>query len=254
MIQQKETQRDMTILTLSDHQCLLIACDSCGAVGEKEKDLVQVSPEITGYYTCRVAALEILTAGGQVQAVIDTLAVEWDPTGKEIYKGIQRFLKEAGLEATAINGSTEENFPTVQTAMGITVIGTAAEATMRLNKCQRDDELWVLGLPKVGNEIKHPFDPEVASIGAIQALLQDPRITGMIPVGSKGVGHEASLLAKESRMEIEWGTNLPASLEKSAGPATCVVMSMDPQAIPGWKPKLVSDVFWKLGTLRGEIL
>lgn len=252
MIQPIPSLRDISILRLSGQEYLLIACDSCGAIGQKEKDLVRVSPAITGYYTCRVATLEILAAGGQVHTVIDTLSVEWDPTGKEIYQGIQRFLAEAALETTTINGSTEENFPTVQTAMGITVLGTAHEETLRLHKSQPKDEVWVLGLPKIGNEIAHPFDPEVASVTSIQALLQDPKVTAMIPVGSKGISHEASLLAKESELEIEWEPELAVSLEKSAGPATCVVLSMDPHILPAWKKQLASEVFWKLGRMKGE--
>lgn len=247
----KNVNRDVTLLPVSADQHLVISCDSCGGVGNKEKDLVKVPPEITGYYTCRVATMEILAVGARPEVVIDTLAVEWDPTGKQIYHGIQRFLEESGLNISAINGSTEENFPMVQTAIGITVIGRVFKKDLRLNRSRAGDELWMLGLPKVGHEILHPYDPEVASISSIQALLQDPGITGMIPVGSKGVGYEASLLAAESQLKIEWVPDLPVSMDKSAGPSTCVVLSLDSKILPEWREKLASETFLKLGTLKG---
>ncbi len=177
---QLNINRDVTLLPLSEDQYLVIGCDSCGGVGTKEKDLVKVSPEITGYYTCRVAVLEVLAVGGRPEVVIDTLAVEWDPTGKQIYQGIQRFLDESGLKIGAINGSTEENFPMVQTSMGITVIGRAFKKELRLNRSRPGDELWVLGLPKVGHEIQHPHDPEVACLKNLQELLQHPEVADII--------------------------------------------------------------------------
>ncbi|SFI39687.1 hypothetical protein SAMN05192551_1176 [Tindallia magadiensis] len=247
----EKKRRDVTMIPLSEEEYLLVSCDSCGGVGDKEKDLVRVPPEITGYYTSRVAIMEMLTLGGTPTVIIDTLSVEWEPTGKKIYDGIHRFLEEAGLEMTTLNGSTEENFPMVQTAMGITVIGRAAKDRLRLDRSQPGNELWLLGVPKVGNEILQPFDPEIASVKSVQQLLEQPEVKDMIPVGSKGIKHEAGLLADNANVKIRWEKGLDIPLEKSGGPSTCVVLSLEARAATRLERLVSANAFQRLGKLEG---
>ncbi|SDZ01077.1 AIR synthase related protein [Tindallia californiensis] len=247
----EKKRRDVTMIPLSEEEYLLVSCDSCGGVGDKEKDLVRVPPEITGYYTSRVAIMEMLTLGGTPTVIIDTLSVEWEPTGKRIYDGIRRFLEEAKLEMTTLNGSTEENFPMVQTAMGITVIGRAATDRLRLDRSRPGHELWLLGVPKVGNEILQPFDPEIASVKSVQQLLEQPEVKDMIPVGSKGIKHEAGLLAGNANVKIRWEKGLDIPLEKSGGPSTCVILSLEAKAATRLEGLVSANAFQRLGKLEG---
>jgi len=60
-----ESFRDLTILRLNDTQTLVISCDSCGGIGEKVNNVIQVSPEITGYYTALVTLAVILAVGAR---------------------------------------------------------------------------------------------------------------------------------------------------------------------------------------------
>ncbi len=239
----KTNQRDITLLPVSPEKVLVIACDSCGGVGQKPADLVQVPPEITGYYTCRVAVMEILAVGATIRLVIDTLAVEWETTGKRIMAGIHQCLEEAGLEkGVALNGSTEENFPMTQTAMGITVIGEVGTASLLSGVSEEGDWLVMIGLPKVGHEIVQPVDEEVVSLKAFMTLRKHAGVKDIIPVGSRGIAHETQLLANVNGLQVEWHQPLSVDINKSAGPATCAVATMTRDAYETLAEKLTCPV------------
>ena len=48
----------------------------------------------------------------------------------------------------------------------------------------------------------------------------------MVPVGSKGVAHEAKELAESAGLRIEIDPGCPISLKKSAGPSSCAVAAL----------------------------
>ena len=221
--------RDLTFIEQENDKYLVIACDSSGAIGDKEDDVIKVPAEIVGYYAARVALMEILSVGAKVSTVIDTLAVEMEPTGRKIIDGIQRQLKEAGMEAILLNGSTEENIPTRQTGMGITIIGEVDKNQAKINKSQKGDYVVVLGIPKVGNEINIPVDNEICSIDDIKTLLNSKVVREIYPVGSKGILYEANYLAKSNNMTLKIYENLEVDIEKSGGPATILIFTISPE-------------------------
>ena len=49
--------------------------------------------------------------------------------------------------------NTEDNFETVQTGAGLTVVGFANEDELRLGKTTPGDLIIAIGKPKVGNEV-----------------------------------------------------------------------------------------------------
>ena len=221
--------RDLTFIEQENDKYLVIACDSSGAIGDKVDDVIKVPAEIVGYYGARVALMEILSVGAKVLTVIDTLAVEMEPTGRKIIDGIQRQLKEAGMEAILLNGSTEENIPTRQTGMGITIIGEVDKNQAKINKSQKGDYVVVLGIPKVGNEINIPVDNEICSIDDIKTLLNSKVVREIYPVGSKGILYEANYLAKSNNMTLKIYENLEVDIEKSGGPATILIFTISPE-------------------------
>lgn len=221
--------RDLTFIEQENDKYLVIACDSSGAIGDKEDDVIKVPAEIVGYYAARVALMEILSVGAKVSTVIDTLAVEMEPTGRKIIDGIQRQLKEAGMETIFLNGSTEENIPTRQTGMGITIIGEVDKNQAKINKSQKGDYVVVLGIPKVGNEINIPVDNEICSIDDIKTLLNSKVVREIYPVGSKGILYEANYLAKSNNMTLKIYENLEVDIEKSGGPATILIFTISPE-------------------------
>ena len=80
--------RDLLLLELTPEMEMVIACDSDGGIGPKEKDLVQVPGEVLGHFAARVPLMEILASGAVPALVVNTLAVEMEPTGSTIISGM----------------------------------------------------------------------------------------------------------------------------------------------------------------------
>lgn len=230
--------RDLTLIDQENDKILVIACDSSGGIGNKPEDIVKVPEEIVGYYAARVAIMEVLSIGAEILTVIDTLSVEMEPTGRRIIQGIERLLQEAGIDTIALNGSTEENIPTCQTAMGITVIGEVHKKDVRANKSKKGDYVVVLGIPKVGNEVIIPFDEEICSIKELQNLLRLKEVKEIYPVGSKGILYEVNCLARSNQRELKILENQNIDLKKSAGPATVIIFTVNPKDISKVQEKI----------------
>lgn len=241
--------RDLTLIQQTEDKLLVIACDSSGAIGSKEGDLLKVPPEVVGYYATRVALMEILSVGAEVLTVIDTLAVEMEPTGRGIIKGIENLLKEAEIEAVCLNGSTEENFQTSQTAMGITIIGEVKKASIKMKTSSKGNLVVLLGIPKVGNELKLPFDKEICSIADLRSLLSIKEINEIYPVGSKGILSEAKYLADSNGCTFMTVEESTVDMKKSAGPATAVIFTIEAKDLP-----LVEEKIEKPLQIVGELI
>lgn len=220
--------RDLTLVRRGQGRVLVIGCDSSASIGNKPMDAVQTLPEIAGYYAARVAVMEVLSAGAEVLTVIDTLSVEKEPTGNEIISGISRLLEEAGLTAAHVNGSTEDNFATCQTGIGITVIGEADEAQLRLVCSQSGDCIVMLGKPLVGSAVLEQ-EASLCSIRQLQLLAAAPEVHDIHPVGSKGAGYEAELLAELNGCSFKPVPGISEKLETSGGPATAVIFAVGEQ-------------------------
>jgi hypothetical protein len=214
------TRRDLTVVPLAGPNSLVIACDSCGAIGVKEGDVLKLPPRIAGKFTARVALTEVLCSGATPVTITNGAACEMEPTGREVILGIQEELRHAGLNDIVLTGSTEENFTTSMTALAITVIGVAKEGELKFGRAVKGDKLLLLGRPSVGAEV----DLDSAGFYAqIRQLLSMPDVREIVPVGSKGVAHEAETLAALNGMSyVPYETEIDTI--KSAGPATCLLV------------------------------
>lgn len=202
--------RDALVIPISEQESLVITTDNSGGVGMKEQDLVKASYDTVGYFSFRVAIMECLAVGAEPLAVVIQNFCgerEWN----ELVAGVQKGLIELGLEKIQITGSSESNFPFVQSAIGLNVIG---------KKSIRDRVIDVsavalIGLPLVGHDVLEQAD-EVAPLSLFYQLSLRNDVW-LWPVGSKGVGHELQRLnlAIESN-EIDF--------EKSGGPATSFLL------------------------------
>ncbi|WP_151736952.1 AIR synthase related protein [Paenibacillus tengchongensis] len=222
--------RDLTIVNRGGSRSLVIACDSSAGIGNKPMDAVQTTPEIVGYYTARVAVMEVLSVGADVLTVVDTLAVESKPTGEAIIRGIEQLLNEAGLTAAHVNGSTEENFVSCQTGIGITVIGEAGEKGLKLKRSTSGDCMVMLGEPLVGEAVMQHPDRQ-CSIRQLQLLTGMSEVHEIHPVGSKGAGYEAQLLAELNGLRFQASPGNADKLNASGGPATAVIFSAPERAL-----------------------
>jgi len=217
------SNRDASFIKLIEDIYLVVACDSCGAVGEKSLDVVKVPPYIVGRFTSRVALMETFSVGACPKALTAAICNEPNPTGEGMLAGIKDELDEVCLDVPIVI-STEKNMETSQTGLGITVVGICKENELRVNATQPKDKLYCLGKPKVGNEV-FLDDPEIASTLLIKKLLEAPNVHDIVPVGSKGIKNEAEMLASSLELNLKWKENLPVDIKKTAGPATCVLVT-----------------------------
>ncbi|KJS23594.1 MAG: hypothetical protein VR72_00315 [Clostridiaceae bacterium BRH_c20a] len=222
--------RDLTLIQLNQEECLVIACDSLGGIGPKSQDKIKAPGEILGIFTARVPLLEVMATGAKPIVVINTLSVEMIPTGAEILKGIKREVEEAGLmDNIVVTGSTEENIETVQSALGITVIGKIYISELRLGKSSINDLIVCIGIPQVGGEV---LTGKTANSKLLLKLLNISWVKEILPVGSKGIAFEADQLAKGAGLDLDLLPNPPIDLQKSAGPATCLLATLDKEYLP----------------------
>lgn len=219
--------RDLTLVKLDNKKTMVIACDSCGSVGMKEHDVLKVPPYYTGRYTMRVALMEVLCAGADVIAITNAVCNEMKPTGEDVINGIKDELKDAGVIDVVLTGSTEENFNTYSTGVGITTIGIAQTRSLKVNSIKEKCLLISVGLPKVGGEINLTNDIDIIDYDSIKYLLKLKDVYEIVPVGSKGILYESEELAKENNMKFRLMTEVKVDLYKTAGPATVIIVAIN---------------------------
>ncbi len=219
--------RDMTLINMNDQHIITIACDSCGGIGDKEHDLIKVSPYITGYYTACVVLSETIALGAWPITIVNTLSVEMDDTGKTIMDGIGAALDEIGLDReTMLTGSTEENIPVTVTGLGMTVIGKIDNTHWTYPKAKAKNIAVVIGLPKVGDQVVQD-QGEIMNLSTMIKLRKTNFIQDILPVGSKGIGYEASEMARTAGLTFCPNEQIAIDMKQSAGPATCAVVAME---------------------------
>jgi hypothetical protein len=217
--------RDVEVVSINQAQYLVASCDSCGAIGMKDLDELKITWSITGRLTTRVALLEVLSTGAVPKMMTVAISNEPHPTGDRILEGVKEELESAGLTTLPMAISTEKNMRTQQTGLGISVIGVTEKKQLRIGTAQSGDDIYCLGLPKVGPEIENPEDSEIAQVKDIQVLLDITGIHDIVPVGSRGIRTEAQLLATSANCRLIIDPSCVLDLDKSAGPATCLIFS-----------------------------
>jgi len=220
--------RDLTIMDISQDVMLVVACDSDGGIGSKEQDLVQVPGQIVGRFAVRVPLMEMLAAGAIPTVVVDTLAVEMEPSGRAIIEGVREELSLAGLDADKVlTGSTEDNVPTVQTGIGVVVIGFVSATDFKPGSSQNGDIVVCIGKPKSAPDDEVDLDdPEISDTVCTRTLAQLDYIHDILPVGSKGIIHEQTELAECANLTILSKSDPGIDIHKSAGPSTCILASL----------------------------
>ncbi len=218
--------RDLTLVDLGQQRTMVIACDSCGGVGMKEQDVLQVSPHITGRYTARVAILEVLCTGAEVICLTSTICNEMNSTGKDMIEGIRAEMQEAGINNVVLTGSTEENFPTVATGLGVTAVDMIQSNQLKVNSIKQQALLVALGRPKVGQEVLAGGVNDCIHYQLIKQMLKDDEVYEIIPVGSKGILYEMQELARNNRLNLIVNPGIKLDVRKSGGPSTAVIAAV----------------------------
>lgn len=221
-----EQLRDLTAVWLADDKALLVASDSSGGIGNKPQDAVTMDPWMTGYFTARVPLLEILCAGGRPIMMVGSFAVEMDPIGEAFRLGMQTLAREAGHPDLPIHTRSEENVVTVQSGLGVTILGIVSREALRVGSSRRGDLVAVAGIPKSGPWFHlAPGDPQILSIQDLLRVRADGAVHDIVPVGSKGVAFERGELSRTSGLEFRGRSSMLLE-DQSAGPSSCVVFSI----------------------------
>jgi hypothetical protein len=241
---------DVSILRIPTGHAIVVGSTSSGAVGPKELDKVKVKGRVLGKFLARVALMDVAATGAYPLLLSVTLGVEKEPTGNEILEGIKNEASLLGLEPNqVIMENTEDNFSTQQTGAGLTVVGFANEEDLRLGKTMPGDLLVAVGKPKVGEEVlSAEVKSEIADLRNVTLLTQKKWVHDIMAVGTFGIAHEARMMAFAVGRQLRFVEGVGLDLEKSAGPATVVLVTLSPEKLEDLK------VLLKVVTVIGEII
>jgi hypothetical protein len=220
---------DVSILRIPTGHAIVTGSTSSGAVGPKEKDKVKVDGKVLGKFLARVALMDVTATGAFPVLLSVTLGVEKEPTGNAILNGIRWEARNIGIDPTvALTENTEDNFETIQTGAGLTVIGFANEEELRLGKTCPGDLVVAIGKPKVGNEvIAAEAHGEIADLKNVTQLSQRKYVHDIAAVGGFGIASEAKMMAYSVGRQLKLYQEQKLDLAKSAGPATVVLATID---------------------------
>ena len=216
---------DAIEIPFNEQASIIIATDNSGAIGMKKLDEVVVPYEVVAYFAFRVAAMECLAAGGQpFSVVIHNFC--GDEEWVDITRGIKKGLQELALTHLPITGSTESNFPLVQSALGVIVLGKKERQSSSTKVDINKMEIAVIGVPLVGDEVVERSD-EIIPLSLVRSLLDHKDVQFLLPVGSTGILAELRRLfpgLEEEEVQMEKSLDL----FKSGGPATSVIIAYLP--------------------------
>jgi selenophosphate synthetase-related protein len=242
---------DVSILKVPTGHAIVTGSTSSGAVGPKIMDVVKVDGRVLGKFLARVALMDVMATGAFPVLLSITLGVEKEPTGNQIIEGIRREARSIGLDPNQVlMENTEDNFETVQTGAGLTVVGFANEDELRLGKTSPGDLIIAIGKPKVGDEvILAEAKGEIADLKNVTQLSQKKYVHDIAPVGTFGIADEARMMAFGVGRQLKLIEVQGFDLNKSAGPATVVLVTVDKE-----KLEELTSLISKPVNVVGEIL
>src|ERR1700712_2986882 len=223
--------RDLSVIPMPDGTHLVIACDSGGGIGPKPGDTVAATAYVTGYFAVRTPLLELLGIGSRPRLIVNNLCFERGRDADEMIAAITEVAVEVGLDRSAVTGSTEDNVATTTSGIGITIVGSVAPDGLRSGRSQAGDVVACLGLPRSAPAHQLAVgDASMPPIAAVRTALTLPGVREALPVGSAGIAFEMTALAGTAHL----GHHLrdgDLDLSASGGPASCVLISLDPAAL-----------------------
>jgi hypothetical protein len=219
---------DVVILKVPTGHAIVVGSTSSGAVGPKTMDKVKVDGRVLGKFLARVALMDVAATGAFPLLLSVTLGVEKEPSGREILEGVKSESRVVGLDPNQVlMENTEDNFETVQTGAGVTVIGFANEGELRLGKTSPGDFVVAVGNPKVGDEVlPAEVKGEIADLKNVTLLSQKNYVHDILPVGTFGIAYEARMMAHGVGRQLKLEKVKEIDLNKSAGPATVILITI----------------------------
>lgn len=241
---------DVSIIKSPTGHAIVTGSTSSGAIGPKELDKVKVTGAVLGKFLARVALMDVTATGAFPLLLSVTMGVEKDPTGNQILEGIRKETRLLGLDPNQVLlENTEDNMETLQTGVGLTVVGFANESELRLARSCPGDKIVAIGRPKVGQEvIPAEAHGEIADLRNVGQLVARRYVHDIAAVGTYGIAAEARMMAYGVGRQLKLFDVAGLDLNKSAGPATVVLASVDPERVEDLK-----DLIPKSVNVIGEI-
>lgn len=194
----------------------VVTTDNSAGIGEKPMDTIAAPDKLTAKFAARVALLEQWAAGSEAEAVLlhnFSGADQW----QKYMEGIEELLEEAGVQGIPVKGSSETNIDTLQSAIGVTILGKRVRVPADV-----DLDWFVYGVPLIGRDVLERSE-EVANLKIIREACEGRMVERIWPVGSKGIAQEMELVMGR-QVEIIAGIDVQAS----GGPSTCVLLGVRP--------------------------
>ncbi|WP_419960998.1 hypothetical protein [Psychrobacillus sp. BM2] len=190
----------------------VLTTDNSAGIGEKMEDVVSTPDEIVSYFAARVALLEQWAASSTPLSIV-VHNFSGDQSWAKYVAGIKKLFNEIGIECPEITGSSETNMETLQSAIAVTMLGE------RVEENNKEVRWYVYGKPSVGEEVIRDSD-KIANLKKIREALNRGLVHQVWPVGSTGIKGECERLGLDGNL-VDW------DIEKSAGPATTVLLGID---------------------------
>ena len=242
---------DVSIVKVPTGHAIVTGSTSSGGVGPKIEDRVKVDGRVLGKFLARVSLMDVIATGAFPILLSVTLGVEKEPTGNAILEGIRTEARSLGLDPDQVlMENTEDNFETVQTGAGLTVVGFANEEDLRLGKTIPGDLVVAIGKPKVGNEvILAEAKGEIADLKNVIQLSQKKYVHDIVPAGTFGIADDARMMAYSVGRQLKLFEVEGLDMGKSAGPATVILVTVDKE-----KLEELNSLICKPINIVGEIL
>lgn len=190
----------------------VLTTDNSAGIGEKTDDAVSTPDEIVSYFAARVALLEQWAAGATPVSIVVHNFSGNRSWGKYV-AGIEKLFNEIGVKCPEITGSSETNMETLQSAIAVTMLGESVEEN------NKEIRWYAYGKPSVGEEVLKDSD-KIANLKKIREAINTGLVHKVWPIGSAGIKGECERLGLDGYLG-DW------DLEKSAGPATTVLLGID---------------------------
>lgn len=232
---------DLVIMKLKNGQAFVLANTSSGGIGPKKEDVVKLDGKLLGLLMARTVLIKVLSSGAQPIILVVNLSVEFFPTGSQIFQGIREEAhKIKALEI--LEGHTEENIETNQTGMGITALGTCMEKELKVGKSLKGNLIAAVGEPKVGDEVLKASARSIVMVEDVQKLSKKEFVHEIIPVGHEGIKRSLEMMQSISGYKYKIEEEMDIDIEKSAGPSTVVLITVEEENMEMLKKSLKKPV------------
>lgn len=169
---------------------LVTTCDIVAGIGEAKHDILQVPIRQVVWSVVRTALLEFLSVGAEPMQAVCLWGRSRQEAEMDMIPRLRKEFSLAGYEGVEITGSSEDNLPTTETALGLTLIGRrqvkGSQWDLPCQTWQVGDILWLVGQPYVGQEVI-VHQEEIPDYEAWKVWQAYPLVKELIPLGSQGI-------------------------------------------------------------------